>query len=220
MGCRYGCIQAHRQYWQASLHAQLCFSLSLWLVASSFPASDSVTSRGINMTPAAPKLYPDSLKRDPPHSPKRKKRFRVAPPESPLIVARVTDIDWQIHPRSWNQDRVRQRQRKAEGKVYWANKLCADQWPRETDLPSRGGKRCSSQELMSANEWLWSFFTGNSAFPILLVSSQWLYGADIPSSPPTIASFRSVLTAHTDFFCFHLLNAPFLPPKQILVLLF
>lgn len=38
MGYRYGWIQVQRQYWQASLHIQLYFSLSLCLVASFFPA--------------------------------------------------------------------------------------------------------------------------------------------------------------------------------------
>lgn len=135
-------------------HSNLFFSVSLLgsIILSCFR---KLHTCGINIALTVPRLHSDSPKRETlPHSFDQKKKSPSDPTWKAYSPYSQGDrhLDWHLHPGSWNQGRVPQRQSKREKKVCWTNKLCADQYqlPQGSrDFPSEGGKRCSPQEQIS-----------------------------------------------------------------------
>lgn len=101
--------------------------------------------------------------------------------------------------------------------MWWANRVCTDQCllSRGNRSPNGGGKRCSPREQISPRVTGLPLTETHLFFPPALERSVALR-ANLPLSLPTTASFMPVLTASTGFCRFHLLNARFLAPNQIL----
>lgn len=167
----HGLIQSHGQdQKQASIHTQLC--ISFCLVISFFPASESFIPCGINMTPAAPRLHPDTWRwRPSPIAPAEKQDSDWPPLESPPLAGRVTDIltDNSVLSRGIREEFPRDRNLGKYG-GQTLSLVTSAYCPRGTKDSQAAGERDAPPKHKSASEWLWSFFNRNSSSSFLLLS--------------------------------------------------